>query len=212
MHAARCCDAPTTRRLRYTLRDAAPRRPHGGCDTLHVAAMRRSQGGADARCTLLRCAAQTAALPAARYCGIRPVLTPWLRSCATLQRRQLQARRGGSDLADHALMSGCIFALGLHKKQTVLISLLIALISPVPRPIWRPARRAQVARVAIAADNAPPCGCESIDHALRRREATSATVACCGGCVENKRSENSCAEVGPATRRRGDAAVRASDR
>ena len=79
----------------------------------------------------------------------------------------------------------------------MLISLLIALISPVPRPIWRPARRAQVARVAIAADNAPPCGCESIDHALRRREATSATVACCGGCVENKRSENSCADGRP---------------
>eukprot|EP00966_Prymnesium_polylepis_P042462 986662-Prymnesium_polylepis.1 len=54
MHAARCCDAPPTRRLRCTPLDAAMRRPHGGCDL---------------RCTMLRCDAhKAAAMYAARCC------------------------------------------------------------------------------------------------------------------------------------------------
>eukprot|EP00966_Prymnesium_polylepis_P116617 2695369-Prymnesium_polylepis.1 len=58
MPRARCCAAMPTRRVRCTL---------------HVAAMRRLHGGADARCTLLRCADHTAAaIHAARCCAATP--------------------------------------------------------------------------------------------------------------------------------------------
>ena len=101
MYAARCCDAqrscaaPPTRRLRCAL---------------HVAAMRRSHGGADARCTLLRGAAHTAALmPAAtllRCADHTAALMHAARCCAALPTRRLRCtlhvaamRRsyGGSD-------------------------------------------------------------------------------------------------------------------
>eukprot|EP00966_Prymnesium_polylepis_P221183 5116281-Prymnesium_polylepis.1 len=58
MYAARCCDAPLTRRR--------------GC-LLHVAAMRRPHGGSDAPCTMLRCDAHTAGAMYAARCGDAPL-------------------------------------------------------------------------------------------------------------------------------------------